>query len=62
MITAICDKCKISMTVGFVCKETYLKDDFRGKLNWGMQQSHEDRTKHLCYSCMCKVFLKEEKK
>ena len=59
MITAICDKCKLSMVAGYICREGYFGDSFQGKLNWNLQQSKVD-TKHLCYSCMNKVFLTNE--
>jgi hypothetical protein len=59
MITAICDKCKISMTVGFICREEYFGSSSQGKMNWSLQQA-VDNTKHLCYTCMNKILSKEK--
>ena len=61
MTTVICDKCRKEIIFGFVCKEDYFPNDNPGsRTQWLMQQSQEDKTKHICYNCMNEI-IKEKK-
>lgn len=59
MKVTLCDKCKQPLIVGFICREDYFSDNLQGRTQWLMSQSHEDKTKHICYICMDEIIKKE---